>query len=71
MVRTIQRVAGFPRAFRFQLRRAVHKLFDNDRAKGGVILDGLNKIIDVINVSETPERKVDHVDRVMVLVAAR
>jgi hypothetical protein len=48
----------------------VHKLFDNDRAKGRVIFDGLGKFIDVINVPETPERKVDHVDRVMLLVAA-
>ena len=71
MVRTIQRAAVFRRAFRFQLRRPVHKLFDNDRAKGRVILDGLGKFIDVINVPETPERKVDHVDRVMLLVAAR
>ena len=71
MVRTIQRVAVFRRAFDFQLRRPVHKLFDNDRAKGRVIFDGLNKIIDVINVPETPERKVDHVDHVTLLVAAR
>jgi hypothetical protein len=69
-MRTIQHAAVFPRAFRFQLRRPVHKLFDNDRAKGRVIFDGLGKFIDLINVPETPERKVDHVDRVMLLVAA-